>query len=514
VTTIQARLKASVVARMAPMTTARPELASAAHTRRSSLADWYGRAIPWVTSNGTRRGVVVGVRSAFGCALAVLRHPARASATIASPASQAIRTVTSVIDTQEETLLPAPGPPVGTVRRPAAWNRVWTLPLLGLAVLALVAIAVAALLPASLVATRTVNGKAVTAPYALTPRTATPVEDRVSFGGLKGVAEVDTSRNGDIYFVTVSEPSQSVLAWWAAGGESCNTPPTPPSLSKCDALPEIDLLTHDDKYGNQTPGERRVISLQQMLTASQVAQYVALQKLGYKDATIVPGAVVVNDLVCLVTAKDGSCTTQAPAAKVLQVGDTITSVDGAKIGTVEDLVTALKDKKPGQTVQVVIDRPGTGTKEVTVDLTASPDDPNRTIVGIEPFDTRTVHLPFQVDIDTGQIGGPSAGLAFTLTLIDELSKGSLTGGHNVAVTGTIDLDGSVGAIGGLVQKTSAVRQAGVDVFLVPKAQGEAEIARARQVAGPNLQIIPVGTLDEALAALQKLGGDPVQPHRG
>lgn len=418
--------------------------------------------------------------------------------------------MTSVIDTQDETLLPAPQAPVGTVRRPATWHRVWTLPLLGVSLLALLAIIVTALLPASLVATRTVDGKAVTAPYALTPRTATPVEDRVSFGELKGVAEVDPSRNGDIYFVTVSEPSQSVLAWWAAGGESCNTPPTPPSLSKCDALPEIDLLTTEDKYGNQTPSERRVISLQQMLTASQVAQYVALQKLGYTDATIVPGAVVVNDLVCLVTAEDGSCTTQAPAAKVLQVGDTITSVDGTPIHTVDDLVAALKGKQPGQTVEVRIERAGT-EHTVTVELSASPDDPNRTIVGIVPFDTRTVHLPFQVDIDTGQIGGPSAGLAFTLTLIDELSKGSLTGGRNVAVTGTIDLDGSVGAIGGVVQKTSAVKQAGVDVFLVPKAQGDKEIERVRQVAGSDVEIIPVATLDEALAALQRLGGDPVQP---
>jgi PDZ domain-containing protein len=389
----------------------------------------------------------------------------------------------------------------------------WTLPLLGVALFALLVIAVTALLPASLVATKTVNGKAVTAPYALTPRTATPVEDRVSFGELKGVAEVDTTQKGDIYFVTVSEPSQSVLAWWAAGGESCNTAPTPPSLSKCDALPEIDLLTREDKYGTQTPTERRAISLQQMLTASQIAQYVALQKLGYKDATIVPGAVVVNDLVCLVTAADGSCTTQAPAATVLQVGDTITSVDGTAIHTVDDLVAALKGKQPGQTVAVGIERSGT-PRTVTVELSASPDDPSRTIVGIVPFDTRTVHLPFQVDIDTGQIGGPSAGLAFTLTLIDELSTGSLTGGHDVAVTGTIELDGSVGAIGGVVQKASAVKQAGVDVFLVPKAQGAKEIERIRQVAGPGLQVIPVGTLDEALAALEELGGDPVKPHQG
>jgi Lon-like protease len=419
--------------------------------------------------------------------------------------------VTSLIDTQDETLLPAPPPPGGSVRRPSRWHRAWALPLLVVALLVLVGIAVLSLLPASLVATKDVRGEVVTAPYALTPRTATPVDDRVSFGQLAGVAEVDPDRAGDIYFVTVSEPSQSVLGWWAAGGESCNEHPPEGDLSKCGALPQIDFLTREDKFGSQTPDQRRGISLQMMRTSSQVAQYVALQKLGYTDAKIKPGAVVVGDLVCLVQAADGSCTKQAPAASVLQVGDTITSVDGKAVGTVDDLVAALAGKQPGDTVELAIDRPGSGPSTVQVVLSASPDDPKRTIVGIVPFDTATVELPFQVDIDTGEIGGPSAGLAFTLTLIDELSSGDLTGGKSVAVTGEIALDGTVGAIGGLAQKVSAVQQAGVRYFLVPTAQGEDQLARARQIAGDDVEIIPVATLDEALAALQKLGGDPVVP---
>jgi PDZ domain-containing protein len=329
----------------------------------------------------------------------------------------------------------------------------------------------------------------------------------VSFGQLAGVAQLDTDRQGDIYFVTVSEPSQSVLGWWAAGGSSCQV------NGECSKLPEIDLFTHEDKYGSQTPNQRRGISLQMMRTSSQVAQYVALRKLGYADAKIEPGAVVVGDLVCLVQAKDGSCTTEAPAAAVLQVGDTITAIDGNKVGTVDDLVTRLEGKHPDDTVAATIDRPGAGTSTVQIRLTKSPQD-GRTIVGIVPFDTATVHLPFQVDIDTGQIGGPSAGLAFTLTLIDELSPGNLTGGNDVAVTGEIGLDGRVGAIGGLAQKVSAVRQAGVHHFLVPTAQGPQQLARARQIAGDDVEIIPVATLDEALAALQHLGGAPVQPHKG
>ena len=101
-----------------------------------------------------------------------------------------------------------------------------------------------------------------------------------------------------------------------------------------------------------------------------------------------------------------------------------------------------------------------GATTIEVPLIASPDDPERTIIGFVPFDTATVELPFEIEIDTDRIGGPSAGLAFTLTLIDELSEGNLLGGLDVAVTGTIDIEGNVGAIGGLPQKVSAVKQVG------------------------------------------------------
>ena len=393
--------------------------------------------------------------------------------------------MTSLIDTQDQTLLRS------------RWHRVWTLPLLVLALLALVAIGITSALPSSLVATKVQEGAVTDAPYALTPRSATPVDDRVSFGELAGVAEVDPDRQGDIYFVTVSEPQQSVLGWWVAGGESCNRD-LPPNVSRCSALPQIDVLTTLDRYGRRTPTETRQISLQMMRTASQVAQYVALHKLGYTDARIDPGAVVVSELVA-----------DAPAATVLKVGDTITTIGGTPVGTVDDLRTALTDMQPGDVVDVGLDRPGSGPMTVQVTLMANPDDAGRAILGIVPFDTASVHLPFEVNIDTGEIGGPSAGLAFTLTLIDELSPGDLTGGANVAVTGEIALDGTVGAIGGLAQKVSAVRQAGVHTFLVPTAQGPEQIARAREIGGDAVEIVPVATLDEALVALRTLGGDPL-----
>jgi PDZ domain-containing protein len=415
-----------------------------------------------------------------------------------------------LIDTQDETLTPAPPPEGGTVVTPSRAHRAWAIPLTVLALLVLAAIGVAALLPASLVASKEVRDPTnpeVTVenatPYARVPRSATPVDDRVSFGELEGMAEVDEDRAGDIYFVTISEPSQSVLSWWAAGGRSCAV------VTQCSAEPAIDFLTHDEKYGTQTPSQRRGISLQMMRTSSQVAQYVALRALGYTDATIQPGDVVVADLVCLEAADDGSCVRSAPADKVLDPGDTLLRADGVPLDTVDDLIAQLQGKEPGDTIELDIDRPGSGERTVEVELIASPDDPDRTIVGFMPFDTATVDLPFEIDIDTGAVGGPSAGLAFTLTLIDELSPGDLTGGRDVAVTGEIDLDGTVGAIGGLAQKVAAVEQVGVDYFLVPTSQGEEQLARARAIAGDDVEIIPVATLDEALAALEEIGGDPL-----
>jgi len=300
--------------------------------------------------------------------------------------------------------------------------------------------------------------------------------------------------SGDIYFVTVTEPEQSLLSWLIGRDD-----------------PAIEFLTTEEKYGVQTPQQRRTFALESMRTSEQVAQYIALQRVGF-DVAVVPGDVLIRDMVCLVANEEGDeCITWSPSDEVLDPGDRILEVAGEPIDGVEDLSRLLVEKSPGDRVEMKIDRPGEGELTVDVELTASPDDPARTIVGFYPFDTRRVELPFELDIDTGSIGGPSAGLAFTLTLIDELTPGELTGGGNVAVTGTMELDGTVGAIGGLRQKASAVAQAGVDVFIVPLAQGEEDIAAARRSGGDGLRIITVETLEDAIQVLESLGGDPIPP---
>ena len=361
--------------------------------------------------------------------------------------------------------------------------------------LLLAVVIVAAVLPSGVVASKfnqRLDEEQAT-PYARTPASAQPVDDRVRFGDLGDLAE-QYPPDGDIYFVTVVEPSQSVLSWFAGKDE-----------------PAIQFLTREDKFGIQTPEQRRRFALESMRTSEQVAQYVALQKVGF-DVELLPGDVLISEMVCLVPNEDGSeCEQWSPSDEVLDPGDRILEVDGVELEGVEDLTAVLADKEPGDVVSMTIDRPEVGELQVDVELTVSPEDPDRTIVGFYPFDTRRVELPFELDIDTGSIGGPSAGLAFTLTLIDELTPGELTGGGKVAVTGTIGLDGSVGPIGGLRQKASAVAQNGVDVFIVPAQQGPDDIAAAQEAGGVDLRIIPVETLDDALAALEELGGDPLEP---
>ncbi len=378
-------------------------------------------------------------------------------------------------------------------------NRWWAWVLAAVGLLTLAAIGVASLLPSGIVSSKENQrtGEVDPTPYALTPASADPVNDRIAFGELPdGVERFDTAN--DFVFVTVTAPNQSVLSWFAGRDE-----------------PAVDFLTEEDKFGARTPSQRREFNLQMMRTAEQEAQYVALTTLGY-DVEITPGDVIVQDVLCKVPSDDGGeCEEWFPSDEQIDPADRILEADGVTLESVDDLSAVLADREPGDTIDLVIERPGEGQETVTVELSASPDDPERTIIGFVPFDTRAIRLPFEVDIETGDIGGPSAGLAFTLAMIDELSPGSLTGDQNVAVTGTIDLNGEVGAIGGLAQKVSAVHQNGVRVFLVPASQSELddpiERQRLEDAGRGEVKIIPVANLDEALAALVDLGGDPLVP---
>ena len=274
--------------------------------------------------------------------------------------------------------------------------------------LTLVTIVVLAMLPARLVASKDVerDGQVVeeATPYARVPATVNAVADRVSYEEAGAGVAIDTDPDGRVFFVTVSEPAQSLLGRWVAEDE-----------------PEIEFLTREDKFGSQTPSQRRTAGLQMMRTSSQVAQYVALTLAGY-EPELVPGPVQIDYMQCLQV--DGQrCVEYVPSADQLDDGDTIVAVDGTDVGTLDELIAVLGRHQPGDVVSVTVDRPDVGDVDAEVELIESVDEPGQAALGIVAFDTRSVRLPFEIAFDTGEIGGPSAGLAFTLTLLDELTAG-------------------------------------------------------------------------------------------
>ena len=140
-----------------------------------------------------------------------------------------------------------------------------------------------------------------------------------------------------------------------------------------------------------------------------------------------------------------------------------------------------------------------GIREVAVRTVADPHNPKRAVIGVLVGQASQATLPFPVTINAGSIGGPSAGLAFALDILEELGH-RVDRGYKVAATGEIFPDGTVGPIGGVKQKTIGARRAGVDVFLVPAGDNAQE---ARKYAG-SLRIIPVESFQQALRVLATL----------
>lgn len=275
--------------------------------------------------------------------------------------------------------------------------------------------------------------------------------------------------------------------------------------------PYVQVDTYVEHFGERTPASSRRLGYQAMFGAKQVAEYVAMKKLGL-DATFTEGAIVIEELVCEGAPKKNS------ACEVLEIGDTIAAINGTDTPTLSALLRLLPTLSIGQVVDVtVLPYVAPGSSESTapqkrkVQIMASPDEADRPIVGFIPADTRVVKLPFEVNISTPDIGGPSAGLAFTLALLDELTDGDLMGNGRVAATGTMNELGEVGAIGALVQKAVASGDAGISLFLVPAGQSDDEVSAAREAAGPKVRIVQVATLDEALSVLRRNGGNALPP---
>jgi PDZ domain-containing protein len=173
----------------------------------------------------------------------------------------------------------------------------------------------------------------------------------------------------------------------------------------------------------------------------------------------------------------------------------IVAVDGVRVRTPDELRSEIGRRKPGTRVRLTIRRE-VGTSDVTLGTVPSPVEPSRPVVGITVDQDARITLPIEVDIDLGDVGGPSAGLPFALEIADLLGR-DVTHGCRVAATGELALDGSVVPVGGIKQKTIGARRADVDIFVVP-AERNAEEAR---MYADGLRILPVESFQQAFREL-------------
>ena len=222
------------------------------------------------------------------------------------------------------------------------------------------------------------------------------------------------------------------------------------------------------------------------------------------------------------------------SAKFL-LGDTVVSVNGKPVGNTADMRAALEGIEPGESVSLEMQFFDQPVRQATAKLGESLSEDQGAFslifedVGLSDgagvdqgvdsecpdaqtwlfFDWPDLELVTRVSFDTGDVGGPSAGLAFSLAVVDLLTEGDLTGGLRVATTGIFrdSFSDDVSSVGGVRQKTAAVRNSGYDVFLVP----EKDYDEAISAAGDELRVEKVTTLTDALATLECLGGDPVFP---
>jgi PDZ domain-containing protein len=181
-----------------------------------------------------------------------------------------------------------------------------------------------------------------------------------------------------------------------------------------------------------------------------------------------------------------------PAEGRLYAGDLIQKIDGTTVADATQASSLIKSVPVGRPIDFTVSAAGK-THDVKVTRGSCPGE-KAPLVGITSID----NFPFSVQIASGNVGGPSAGLMFSLGLYDLLTPGDLTSGRTIAGTGTIALDGTVGPIGGIGDKIVAARDAGAQVFLCPKDN----YAEAQQADAGAMKIVPVATFDDALHYLQ------------
>lgn len=222
-----------------------------------------------------------------------------------------------------------------------------------------------------------------------------------------------------------------------------------------------------------------------MVDSQHEATAAALQELGYDTGAEVQVVAALDD---------------SPAAGLLEEGDVIAAIDGVDVTSASELRASIQARE-GAPAQLTVVRDGAQQQvEITPQLSTS-NGVDTWLIGITL--TTDYNFPIDVTIQLDNVGGPSAGMMFALGIVDELTPGELTGGNDVAGTGTIDATGTVGPIGGIRQKLYGARDAGADFFLAPAANCDEVVGHIPD----GLQVISTSTLEDSLNALAVIAED-------
>lgn len=172
----------------------------------------------------------------------------------------------------------------------------------------------------------------------------------------------------------------------------------------------------------------------------------------------------------------------SPAESALRVGDVIVAIDGVEVGTVEQAIRMIQNREIGDSVSITVERDGKLVR-TEIDTASITDSEGKRKAGIRAFLSPSVEydLPFEVTIDSEGIGGSSAGLMFALEVRDRLDEPDLTAGRQVYGTGTLDIDGNVGPVGGVKQKVVTAQAAGAEIFLCPQENYDEAVSVASDV---------------------------------
>lgn len=236
--------------------------------------------------------------------------------------------------------------------------------------------------------------------------------------------------------------------------------------------------------------------LQMMKSSQENAVIAAYQKAGKKVSYSFNGIYA------------SSVVENMPAKGKIEVGDKIISADGKNYQSAEKLIDYISSKKAGDKVTLKIEREEK-EKRVTLTLKQFPDEPDRAGIGVSLYTDRNVKVEPDIDFEIENIGGPSAGLMMSLEIYNQLTKPDETKGYDIAGTGTIDVDGKVGPIGGIDQKVVAADKAGKDIFFAPNQNGASNsdyknaVKTAKDIDS-NMKIVPVDTMQDAIDYLNKL----------